>query len=147
MKFEDYLHLYGIDCPIMTPDGEGHVLGIHPRAVKVHISRMAHGQVMKGMKRTGDGELHYTYLFKDGGLQLILRPLSDMTPEEEEEWLSGREETRKAFQGKFVDNDYATHCGFCDGGSALYLLSRGFDLFGLIDAGLALDKTKHMQRP
>lgn len=67
-------------------------------------------------------------------LKLILRPLSDMTEEEMIEVdvdvpniLSEYEKLRPtAFS---------------------FLLSKGFDLFGLIDAGLAIDKTKLKRTP
>lgn len=122
MKLQDYLHLYiGCEGEFTPPDG---IAYYRPEKLTPDIL----GRVLY------DG-----YAFKP-----LLRPLSDMTEEEEEEWLSLREEARKAFQGKFADSDWATHRGFCEGSGTLYLLSRPryFDLFGLIDAGLALDKTK-----
>lgn len=54
--------------------------------------------------------------------KLLLRPLSDMTDEEMDEvWYGPSERTR-------------------------YLLSKGFDLFGLIEAGLAIDATTLKQK-
>lgn len=81
-KIEDYLPLYGIGCPIMTVDGKGTVLSIHPRAVVVLISTIDFNQVMTGKRRNGAGDMHYTYLHKDNHCKLVLRPLIDMTDEE-----------------------------------------------------------------
>ncbi len=66
--------------------------------------------------------------FKFKEIKLLLRPLSDMTPMESEYILP------EAWDGKptIIVNAAMT----------VWLLSRHFDLFGLIDAGLALDKTK-----
>lgn len=60
----------------------------------------------------------------------ILRPLSDIT-EGEEKWIESYCEGRGAMPNA---KDMAAITAF--------LLSCGFDLFGLIDAGLAIDKTK-----
>ena len=60
--------------------------------------------------------------------KLILRPLSDMTEEEKNEYLLIGTDSSTRFE----HNARRTQ----------YLLSKGFDLFGLIDAGLAIDKTK-----
>jgi hypothetical protein len=66
--------------------------------------------------------------FKD---KPILRPLSDMT-EEEFYYV----EQHKIYQGEIVQT-------FPLGAAELtkFLLSKHFDLFGLIEAGLAVDKT------
>ena len=56
----------------------------------------------------------------------ILRPLSDMTEEEKNEYLL----TGTDSSTRFEHNARRTQ----------YLLSKGFDLFGLIDAGLAINK-------
>lgn len=59
-------------------------------------------------------------------LKPILRPLSSMTEEEQEEY--NKRKQRKGFMAQVhADN-------------TLWLLSRGFDLFGLIDKGLAIKK-------
>jgi hypothetical protein len=67
-----------------------------------------------------------------GECMLILRPLSDMTDEEFDEWRN-------------IDTDVYSHIRgsvFHHGSETKYLLDRHFDLFGLIEAGLAIDKTK-----
>jgi hypothetical protein len=72
-------------------------------------------------------------------LQLLLRPLSDMTEAEMQECgnldydFSGDPDLNKWTPADF--DLLLTSSQF------LWLLSRGFDLFGLIEAGLAIDKT------
>jgi hypothetical protein len=83
----------------------------------------------------------------------VLRPLSDMTEEETKELQSicGLEnedmEFVKEFENRFFDGSgksfgsaHLTNIRQWADGVHL-LLSRGFDLFGLIDAGLAIDKS------
>jgi len=62
----------------------------------------------------------------DWEVRLLLRPLSDMTRIEELQYLA----QSKSKWGPYHPEDMRT------------LLSKGFDLFGLIEAGLAIDKTK-----
>jgi hypothetical protein len=70
-------------------------------------------------------------------LKPILRPLSDLTEEEMKEVCRF---TRDAQAYKEFDSAVGKES--INAEVALYLLSKHFDLFGLIDAGLALDKTK-----
>jgi hypothetical protein len=63
--------------------------------------------------------------------KLLLRPLSDMT-EEEKENIQG---TDWGFLETNYDWEFSPE-------TFIYLLSKYFDLFGLIEAGLAIDKTK-----
>lgn len=182
-KSSDYLHLYGCDCPVMTPDGVGSVLVIYPKAVEVSLNTIAFKQEMKGRK--GGGEMHYKYFYPD--VKPILRPLSDMTEGEMVDILMLQvpgdmedKPTRDDYDLEMFYNDnstmvdgdviigaeYSCSCyigqiSFLDDGRAVftdedgefaregltpksfhYLLSKHFDLFGLIEAGLAIDKTK-----
>jgi hypothetical protein len=80
----------------------------------------------------------YTY-FKP-----ILRPLSDMTEEEAME-LAGFFGAQSAMSTQLDKADFARRLmgnDYCSPQSVRYLLSRNFDLFGWIEAGLAIDKTK-----
>lgn len=94
---------------------------------------------MNGVTKTGSrknkGVITYAALShimarieQEYNIKPILRPLSDMTEEERKKC------ERKVFNGdaRFF---YTTE-------AFLFLLSKHFDLFGLIDAGLAIDKTK-----
>lgn len=60
---------------------------------------------------------------------LILRKLSDMTEEEEEEYTKTVDEWNFGFKRNMLGAATSTH----------FLLSRGFDLFNLIESGLAID--------
>jgi hypothetical protein len=69
----------------------------------------------------------------------ILRPLSDLTEEEmdyvvENHGLVNRGQSPDIFVIGWRSFQPETF---------MYLLKQGFDLFGLIEAGLAIDKTKH----
>jgi hypothetical protein len=68
----------------------------------------------------------------------ILRPLSDMTEEEHESYETyymSLEAQREEDHHSICEVEIAAH-------TTQWLLSKSFDLFGLIDAGLAIDKTK-----
>lgn len=119
-RIEDYLHLYGIDCPIMTPDGLGSVLVIYPKAVEVSLNLIQYQQQMKGRK--GGGEMHYKYFYPE--VKPILRPLYLMTADEETE-----------YKDLFLEHPDCYE-------KTRWLLSKGFDLFNLIPEGLALDSTQ-----
>lgn len=89
----------------------------------------------------------------------ILRPLSSMTEEETEQYLrlkhnaySGEYEIKISdagfwwlFKGISTDQKFKFFGEILDESNAeqfQYLLSKSFDLFGLIEDGLAIDKTK-----
>jgi hypothetical protein len=94
-------------------------------------------------------------------IKLILRPLSDMTREEAEFINNGSIMPDDELKEYGYYNEYAEGCPayqyirYEDYGSVQrladqmgnpsawhFLLKQGFDLFGLIEAGLAIDKTK-----
>lgn len=52
-----------IGVEVMTPDGQGSILSLHPGRVVVHLNGKAVGQEMKGSKRYG--ELHYAYKYEE----------------------------------------------------------------------------------
>lgn len=47
---------------VLTPDGRGSILSLHTQKVIVHLNKIEHNQVMKGLKRE---ELHYAYDYQD----------------------------------------------------------------------------------
>jgi len=74
------------------------------------------------------------------GYQLVLRPLSDMSEEEKKNisfdaYKVLRKEQSRIATGTERAVTWAAR-------QTEYLLKQGFDLFGLIEAGLAIDKTK-----
>lgn len=79
-----------------------------------------HGQPLIG------GKAIDLYAYKN--FKPLLRPLSDMTDEEAE------------FAYHAYHDEKTLHLGCVK--KTVYLLSRGFDLFGLIESGEAIDKTK-----
>jgi len=87
-----------------------------------------HGDVDSGFLR-GVEEGHITHAWP------VLRPLSDMTLQETKELVG--------IQEMFLSNVHIQdRMQRMAAAETAYLLSRGFDLFGLIDAELAIDKTK-----
>lgn len=92
-------------------------------------------------------------------IKLYLRPLSDMTEEEGNQFLHNHEFVSYAWTNcvstsrHCVRYDFTYHSSNRVRQGSLrfdelepkdftWLLSKGFDLFGLIEAGLAIDKTK-----
>lgn len=73
----------------------------------------------------------------------ILRPLSDMTEEEKMEYkakFNGMDSTNilpEIRAGRLINFHLNSKSPY----EVIYLLSKGFDLFGLIESGLAIDKT------
>ena len=47
---------------VLTPDGRGSILSLHPGRVIVHLNRKEANQIMKGERRE---ELHYAYKYED----------------------------------------------------------------------------------
>jgi len=119
-EIKDYLHLY-LGCEVMLPDG--------------FINKM----VISSDDTHKEISLWLAILTK---CKLILRPLSDMTQEEAiEVWrlCHPTDIQTKAYQ---VIDYYRHNINFYESIEWLFLLSKHFDLFGLIEAGLAIDKTK-----
>jgi hypothetical protein len=98
-------------------------------------------EILTGYEVGGDGMItvstryrgnlinyHYEH---DGfdGLKLVLRKLSSMTEEEESEYTSLIDQWNFGFKRNMLGAAQSTH----------YLLSRGFDLWNLIDEKLAID--------
>lgn len=47
---------------VLTPDGRGSILTLHPNRVIVRLNKIEHNQVMNGDKRD---ELNYSYAYED----------------------------------------------------------------------------------
>jgi hypothetical protein len=99
---------------VLRPDGKT-ILPLYgiQRSLAIHVE---------------NGKLTYSSL---DACKPILRPLSDMTQKERKQigptW-------HKEYEPEITDNEFNTE-------EIRLMLSKGFDLFGLIDAGLAIDKT------
>lgn len=118
-KLSDYLHLY-LGCAVK------HQSFVNPFQLKSISSN--------GILRVGgfDDDVSYNTVVEN--IKLCLRPLSDMT---EDEWKDFR--LPDTYQEVFKSGKVFKPSEF------LQLLKHGFDLFGLIDSGLAIDKTKLKQ--
>lgn len=75
-------------------------------------------------------------------LRLILRPLSDMTTQEYHEYV--RLELNATTAAKEA---HEIQSRVFSPRTVIYMISRGFDLFGLIDSGDAIDATTLEENP
>ena len=133
-KIEDYLHFY-LGCDVITTsrieywhDDEGQYVE------KIPKDSIITGNDTRFLFETG-------YKFK-----LLLRPLSDMT-EEEEDYINDEFSFGHALSnlGKSLKEGNLYQMRVTETFEITrYLLSKSFDLFGLIESGLALDKTKQI---
>lgn len=112
-KLKNYLHLY-LGCEVQCVKGEQSLLR------EYNISQ---GQVF----RLGSNRIFAVLMLIDY-FKLILRPLSSMTEEE-------------SLELEKYPMAYDTMQRWWSSEQFVWLLSKGFDLFGLIEAGLAIDKT------
>jgi hypothetical protein len=80
----------------------------------------------------GEGEI---YCQLTGDYKPILRPLDSMTEEEEKHMISTQDDVK-------LDGYPQILLKADSGETFIWMLSNGFDLFGLIDSGLALNATK-----
>lgn len=119
---KDYLHLY-LGCDCMMTRNSYHA---------VHQLRLSSDTPFK---LTGQLSDYFSDSKTMAECKPILRPLSDMTEEEEKEYEATRVFVR-ATPVHQVGNMQWTPETF------RYLLKQGFDLFNLIPEGLAIDKTK-----
>lgn len=135
-KITDYLHLY-IGCEILMNGGNTY--------------KLAGVEKAKGFWVYYDNS-ERTHWMPTLDLKLILRPLSDMTEEEVNEcwnrldWsenITTPANRRRLLNDEFLDSDEGREAGWFSFCKILpYLLSKSFDLFGLIESGLAIDKTQ-----
>jgi hypothetical protein len=93
---------------------------------------------IEGRESTYHRPIDYDMLKDSDWIKPILRPLSDMSEEEMDLMYNGMEgfvNIRKEFkQGRILQFDSTPE-------QVRYMLSRSFDLFDLIQSGLAIDKT------
>jgi hypothetical protein len=139
-NIKDYLHLYlGCDVRVKGWKYRSKFIELHQDGILVKDS--------------------FTTKIYFGGFDVILRPPNDMTEEE------ALELGKRLYSGVIIGNPYLRDglwhvpYGFSldnfwtiDGKAfnqhqVIYLLSKRFDLFGLIEAGLAIDSTTINQQP
>jgi hypothetical protein len=113
---KDYIHfLHGYD--VMTPYGVCKFL-----YYRCDLDPKKYNPVI--VMRSDD--MTFAFLLKE--IQFIMRSIDDMTEEERKEY--NHRKQRKGYMPEIhADNTF-------------WLISRKFDVFGLIDVGIAIDKTK-----
>lgn len=163
-KIEDYIHLY-IGCDVLVeinPDATQQVAKI----IGVHIDKWVDGNYHPTIEVDFGYQTNRTHYYQNQ-IKLLLRPLSSMTEEEAKELIQFEKLNREyanvdfniitGYKGNIVaievnytivDEDIVLPkvwtFNFCamNSDDFRHLLSKGFDIFGLIDANLALDATK-----
>lgn len=111
---KDYLHLY-LGCEVVTLEENYNFPDLKLDCVSgLHC-------------KLGSESRNLYWKVWPNQFKLLLRPLSDISDEERVEY----KKTKKY---------YSQDCPE----SFRYLLSKGFDLFGLIEAGLAVDSTRRV---
>lgn len=118
-EIKDYLHFY-IGC-------------------KYRLQYLANDRIL-------NGRLYQSYISNNAPVQLLLRPLQSMT--EGEAWEIWRKVPRQRDHGvtnpkcAIIDRTFHADWSIHDWAIAFpILLSKGFDLFNLIQEGLAIDST------
>lgn len=163
MELKDYLHLY-LGCDVMTPDGIGKLVGLPYSIVGrdrviVHFGRMVKtkNSIDGGYDKTRNHGAYAIHAARyepigsvgitedgfdmPGGVKPILRPLSDMTEGELQECGNLVYDFSDDQSGLDLNNHKLEDFLLTTSEQFHWLLKKGFDLFGLIPAGLAIDKT------
>lgn len=118
-KIEDFLHLY-LGCEVMEVGNN--------RGKLYAIGLLGGDGKYRALVDCSSNDSYWTSL---ENLKPLLRKLSSMSEEE-------RKEHRLLMYGEVdMANQIYSYAETPD--SFHYLLSKGFDLFGLVDAGLAID--------
>lgn len=125
-KREDYLHLY-LGCECAVSESEYYEAGTG-KLVRIDIED---SQSVVISANTLHDRTMYCVEADVSDIKPLLRTLSSMTEEEKIELFALRENEAQLFPA------IITGLSEC----FRWLLSRHFDLFNLIDAGLAIDKT------
>lgn len=122
-NIKDYLHLY-IGCEVSTPDGFRKMLCYNNYFDLVYVET--------NPETIAPSKAYYTYHINE--VKPVLRTLSNMNDEEDKE-------CSNIMFGEFASKVVRKNIIHYEGEKIKYLLSKHFDLFNLIEAGLAIDKT------
>lgn len=135
MNIKDYLHLY-LSCEILIEPYED-----QPAYIDT-IDGICVGESVN-FKKASD---YYFDDLNDFDIKPLLHPLSDMTDEECDEFgiaSDGGEYLYGCFEPDAVYGGWMAHIEISSVSERLNeMRKRGFDCDGLIEAGLAIDKTK-----
>jgi hypothetical protein len=121
-KISDYLHLY-LGCDLYTGTGKVKLVAVQKEAIPCCEFRII---VLNG---------NVTHEAKN--VKLLLRRLSSMSEKELQECGNM---VYDFSDDPELNNHKPQDFEICAPEQFHYLLSKGFDLFGLIDSGLAIDK-------
>lgn len=127
---ENYVSLY-VGCELLLQEGIGINLGLYYPDVWSKEGRIESNGI--NVYFTESSVKGKVYAMNFNQCKLSLRPLSDITEHEMSELKWDKQELEHAISQKRNPNFYNTEF--------LYLLQKGFDLFGLIEEGIAVDKT------
>lgn len=143
-KIEDYLHLY-IGCEFLADGNRDTLAGVHYHA----------NGIFALLGRETESTTPEGWWVDNCDFKLLLRPLSSMTEEEKVRLALWEFPNIKEAEISKNDSDNASICFRSETGMKCYLnfhhispestrklLKAGLDLFGLIESGLAIDKTK-----
>jgi hypothetical protein len=124
LNLKDYLHLY-LGCDVMVGDWAGTLQS-------VGCIDMGQDCVISMQNQDEESGFYGEWMEEEvehHKIKPLLRPLSDMTDREKHE------------VGKlsFIGNVHHQ----AEAAKTVWLLSKGFDLFGLIEDGMAIDKTTY----
>jgi len=141
-KLQDYLHFY-LGCEVFWGDETSPHSGTLVGMNGINTKNNYRAEIR--IKQTAENS-YYSITPLVSQCKIILRPLSDMT-EEEVKWVYRKihthplsYEAKRAIEHLVIRISEGT-LG-TDAELYFYLLGQRFDLFGLIEAGLAIDKTK-----
>lgn len=146
---KDYLHLY-LGCECQADENVFKLAGVE----LTDTGTLAYdGTMING--------IHQCWWVENCDFKLMLRPLLNMSDEERREFIMCSNDWNKYYKELgFISKSPEGLAHTCkykrgvhditriqslenfDSNQFLYLLSKHFDLFGLIEAGLAIDKTK-----
>lgn len=135
---KDYLHLY-VGCEVSREHSESRSKKFieHGRLVGVSASEVEVGETVAVID-AGLDHFHEWYVSET---KPLLRPLSDMK-EEEAAHIDRMARRQKDGQVTPANTKFVTGIRTETAEALVYLLSKSFDLFGLIEDGLAIDKTQ-----
>lgn len=130
-KIEDYLHLY-LGCEV-TSKGDKQFQFRHT-LISINTNGLVQTYIKQAFGNSSKNFFNIEYVTP------VLRPLSDMTEEEydELEILNNDDDNVLEVKNDKFEFDYRVSTAVI----TKRMLHMGFDLFGLIDDGLAIDKTK-----
>ncbi len=132
-ELKDYLHLY-LGCDCQTPDGIGKLIGRVATSFDIATIRFDDWKKLKPISGANRKDFGKSNNYEIADIKPILRRLDSMTEDEEKALYKAAGNPEYAWQKRRIKQCLP---GRPEGWR--HLLSKGFDLFGLIEEGLAID--------